>query len=165
MTIDDIVRRIRDIREQILETAAESLRANDERRYRELSDVAVRLTALIPSSDLPEDTVAVNRLIPASAPTIHERVESEYESVEIFARHGRTPYTAELDPSRISAGGRGRCVLFEGQWMTTSGAAGSITGTAVNGWKFWSYLRSDKSKGPIQELRDRQRRSEEDVPW
>lgn len=175
MTIDSIVKRIRGLRDQTLETAAESLRANDERRYRGLSDIAVRLTALIPVSDLPDDTVAADRPIPAPPSVIQERVESEYESVlrpmststtEIFAKRRGVTYKAELDTSRISSGGRGECVLYQGQWMTASGAAGEITGTAVNGWQnFWRFRRQDGSEGPIQELRDRQQRTDADVPW
>ena len=176
MTIDSIVKRIRELREQTLETAAESLRANDERIYRGLSDVAVRLTALIPSTDVDSHATTVKRPAPVSTLTIREGDKSEYESmnqpvsasptIPIFARRGGVTYEAELDTSRISSGGRGACVRYESQWMTTSKAAGRITGNAVNGWQnFWRYERSDGSNGPIQELRDRQQRSEVDVPW
>ena len=178
MTIDILTKRIRDLRERVLDTAAESLRANDERKYRGLSDVAVRLTALIPSDDAANQTTAVNQPAPESALTVREKAKAEYESVSqpvsasqtipIFARRRGVTYEAELDTSRISDGGRGACVWYEGQWMTTSKAADRITGTAVNGWRnFWRYERSDGSKGPIQELRNRQSHSNDadSVSW
>ncbi len=182
MTIDNrLTKRIQDLREQVLDTAADCLRASDERRYRGLSDVALRLTALIPQGDTVASRTAVSEGTSAShaVPLLDKSEDIRSGSEEtsqtmpannttpIFARRGRVTYEAELDPSRISGGGRGPCVQYEGQWMTTSKAAGRITGTAVNGWQnFWKYTRDDQSEGPIQELRDRQLRSaEENIPW
>ena len=176
MSVEYVVERIRELREQILETAAESLRLNDERMYRGLSEVAVRLTALIPPSEVVSQATAMNQPTPALAPTPNESGEAEFDSeshlvsppsnIRIFARRRGVTYEAELDTTRISGGGRGECVLYEGQWMTTSRAAGKITGTAVNGWQnFWRYERSDGSNGSIQELRDRQLHSEDELPW
>ena len=176
MTNEGIEECIRDLRERVLETAAECLRLSDERRYRGLSEVAVRLTALIPPTNDVSQPNTANQLSASSAVNTDDRGRSDLEyagqhvstspTLRIFTRRRGVIHEAVLDLSRISGGGRGECVLYGDQWMTTSRAAGKITGTAVNGWQnFWRYERSDGSTGPIQELRDQQLRSEGDVPW
>ena len=168
-----VVEQIQDIREKVLNTAAESLKANDEDTYRGLSEVALRLTALIPLDNEVDVRSVSNQLAPASRSAIRESV-SEYEAVSqqsnttpISVVYGGRRHRAELDTTRISSGGRGKCVLYEGEWMTTSGAAGLVTGGSNNGWRFWQYRRANGSEGPIQEVRDRYLQSDEydDVPW
>lgn len=153
MTNDDITVHIEELQRQIMQVASDSVEARDG-RARDLFDIALRLRDLVPS---PENQ--------ASSPT--EKISATTSStIQIFASYGGKPRKAELDTQRISSGGRGKCVLFQGQWMTASGAAGEITGTAVNGWQnFWRFRRQDGSEGPIQELRDRRLRSEVDVTW
>ncbi len=176
----NVIERIRDIREQILNVAAESLRENDERIYRGLSDVAVRITALIPPDNVVDRSADTNQSVPISHDVtplvVRDSSDVEYETgsestptsgtTPIFAIYRGRIYEAELDPRRISGGGRGECVLYEGRWMTTSGAARRITGTAVNGWQnFWRF-RLDGREFPIQEIRDRQFQDAYDsVPW
>ena len=158
-----VIEQIRDIREQVLKVAAESLDVNDENTYRGLSEVALKLTALIPLDNGANVGSATDQL--TSAPhvrpvAVRERVEAKYEAVSqrsditpISVVYGGRRHRAELDTTRISSGGRGKCVLYEGEWMTTSGAAGLVTGGSVNGWRFWQYRRASGTEGPIQELR------------
>ena len=176
-TASSTIEQIRDIRERVLKVAAESLNVNDENTYRGLSEVALKLTALIPL-----DNGATARVVAEQSPSashcpsvvIRERAESKYETTSrqsgitpIAVVHGGRRYRAELDTTRISSGGRGKCVLYEGEWMTTSGAAGHITGGSHNGWRFWQYRRTNGIEGPIQEIRDQYLQSDEydNVPW
>ena len=172
-----LIEQIRDIREQVLKVAAESLNVNDENTYRRLSEVALKLTSLIPLDNGANVGASTEQLAPAShgAPVaVRERSETTYEAASqrsditpISVVYGGRRYRAELDTTRISSGGRGKCVLYEGDWMTTSGAAGLITGGSANGWRFWQYRRANGSEGPIQEIRDRYLQSDEydNVPW
>ena len=174
---NSVVEQIREIREQVLKVAAESLNVNDENTYRGLSDVALKLTSLIPLDNGANVGSATEQLAPAShgvpvavperSETIYEAVSHRGEITPIFGVYGGRRHRAELDTTRISGGGRGKCVLYEGDWMTTSGAAGLITGGSVNGWRFWQYRRANGSEGPIQEIRDRYLQSDEydNVPW
>lgn len=172
-----VIEQIRDIREQVLKTAAESLNVNDENTYRGLSEVALKLTALIPLDNGANVGSTTEQLASAShvpPVAVRERVEAKYEAVSqqsdttpISVMYGGRRHRAELDTMRISSRGRGKCVLYEGEWMTTSAAAGLITRGSNNGWRFWQYRRANGSEGPIQEIRDRYLQSDEydDVPW
>ena len=146
MTNDDITGHIEELQRQIMQVASDCVEARDG-RARDLFDIALRLRELVPGPE-------------AQASSLTEKMSATTSStIQIFARYGGKTRKAELDTQRISSGGRGKCVLYQGQWMTTSGAAGEITGTAVNGWQnFWTYRRQDGSEGPIQELRDRRLR-------
>ena len=78
----------------------------------------------------------------------------------IFKVYYGVRYEALLDHLRIrpEATGDGKCVQYDGDWYTASGAARMIVQSyskSVNGWKqFWRYTRSDGSCGPIEEIRD-----------
>ncbi len=170
----NVIERIRNIRKQVLSVAEESLDANDENTYRGLSEVALQLTSLIPLDNDSTAKSATDQLVSASPVAVRERTEARYEAVSqkldatsISVVYGGLRHRAELDTTRISSGGRGKCVQYEGEWMTASGAAGLITGGAVNGWRFWQYRRANGTEGPIQEIRDRYLQSDEydDVPW
>ena len=173
---ENVVERIQDIRDEILDIAADRLRAHDEPMYSGLSEVAWRLTALIPpdgsvsdksaSGHLTVSTLNTDGSVASESRVMEEDVYFDSDIIPIFASYGRDRQRAKLDPRRISSGGRGRCVLYEGEWMTTSRAAGNITGRATNGWTFWTYERSDGAIRPIQEIRDRELRATADeVPW
>ena len=171
---NSITERVRTLRKDTLEIAEDSL-DHDIRVYQGLSDVAVRLTDLIQQSEVTESLALVNQpgSIPPETPMTTRAERVGYESgpasqlthssrtIPIYARYGGVTYQAQLDTSRISGGGRGKCVYFEDQWMTTSGAAGRVTSNAVNGWlNFWRYNRDNGSEAPIAEIRDRQLRSD-----
>ena len=176
-----ITERVRRLRKDTLEIARDSLDHNI-RVYRGLSDVAVQLTDVIKQSDITEASAAVIQPVsipPETSPPTEPRGD-EYESeavdpptpaserISISARYGGVTHKALLDTSRISDGGRGKCVWLRGEWMTASGAAGNITRSQVNGWQnFWRYKRNDGSEGSIAEIRDQQVQSgqENDVPW
>ena len=179
---DSITERIRRLRKDALEIAENSLDHHDVRVYRGLSDVAVRLTDLIQQSDITESPATVSQptYTPPETTTLTESEGDSYESeaigqpthasqrITISARYGRVTHKALLDISRISGGGRGKCVWYKGEWMTTSGAAGRITGNAINGWQnFWRYKRDNGLEGPVSEIRDALLRSDhqDDVPW
>ena len=123
------------LRDQALQVARESLDAGEMLAYRSLTDIAEKLTKLVISRD--------KNTVPSAQSS---------EMLPIFARYKGQRYDAQIDVSRIN-GGRGSCVLMDGEWWTASGSAVHITHTAVNGWlHFWKY-----SKGgviaPIHELR------------
>ena len=157
---DNITERVRVLRQDTLEIARDSL-DHDIRVYRLLSDVAVRLTDIIQQNGATESPVMVSQTasIAPETPTTtkDERVSSR--TIPISARYKGVTYQAQLDASRISGAGRGKCVYFQGQWMTVSGAAGRLTSNAVNGWlNFWRYRRDSDVEAPIAEIRDRQLR-------
>ena len=189
MIVDNsITERIGEVRNEALNLAAESLRANDQSKSEALFDIAVRLQALISTDSVDDDhgtDVDQSTLASQSTPASTRNQEVRHKSgtlsqhtlpsplARIFAMRSGVRYEAELDTSRISGGGQGACVKFRDGWMTTSKAANSITGTQVNGWQnFWRYRRPDGTEGPIQELREQELRDRQrqlsggyDVSW
>lgn len=169
-------KRIAKVRNDVLNLAGESLRANDQIRSEALFDIAVRLQALIPLDDVDDHNATVveeksqptSQVTPSQTKnegmiyktrTLRQRAMTS-SFTRIFAMRKGETYEAELDTRRISSGGQGACVRFRGDWITASKAANSITGTQVNGWQnFWRYHRSDGTNGPIQELREQELRS------
>ena len=133
------------LKDQTWQIARESLDNGETRIYRSLTDIAERLTKLIGPSD--ESQVVNNQ---------------KAEMLPIFARYNGKRYEAELDVNRID-GGRGKCVLMEGEWWSTSGSAiyikiNSINFTknpSTNGWRqFWKYKdESSNTEQPIDRLR------------
>lgn len=128
--------KLRTLRDETLKLARESLDEGQLVAYRTLNEFAERITGLlVPTTRQSSEVVPHARTI-----------------VSIWARYKGTRYDAELDTSRIE-GGRGHCVRFRDQWMSVSAAAVSITGNAVNGWRFWRYRRDDGRAALIDELR------------
>ncbi len=153
MPDEHTLRQIRDLRDRTLNIVVDSLVAGDEDTSRSLYEIAVKFSVLVPPKQGPED-----------AP------------VPIFARYEGGLYEATLDRSRITESGRGSCVWFMDQWMSTSRAAETIGGVPANGWIFWQYARPDGSEGTISEIRDKVLAATEtiqdaldeedaDVPW
>lgn len=176
MTLDNrIAEGIEELRNESLNLAATSLRANDQSRSEALFDIAVQLQALLPPDNVDDhNTTAVEQSAPISQATLTQNRNHEirhklgtqewrsdtYSITRIFAMREGVMHEAELDARRISNGGQGPCVRFRGEWMTTSKAANCITGTQVNGWQnFWRYHRPDGTVGPIHELREQELRS------
>ena len=141
MATGELTPKLKELRDEAWQLARESLDEGDSHAYRTLVDMTERLTKLMVSSDTRAGTSD------SDIPTT-----SVGNSTPIFALYKGQKYDAQLDPSRIS-GGRGRCVLLQGEWMTTSKAATSITGTSVNGWVFWKYYRDGGTIGRIEERR------------
>ena len=127
------------LRDTTWKLARTSLDEQEMQTYRTLVDVAERLTRLIhPSEALPPPV------------TSHENGEN---IVNVSVRFKEEHHGAVLDRSRIN-GGRGKCMLVDGQWITPSMAANRITHTQVNGWRFWKYRKNDGSLETINELRN-----------
>ena len=133
MGSQEIRLRLLQLREDVWQLARDSLDSREPQIYRTLVDFAERLTSLasthIPTSLLGTESTNV------VAPT---------ELRPIFVRYKGENYDARLDSARIN-GGRGKCVLFQSEWLTASRAANRITGTSVNGWRFWK-ARLDNGK-------------------
>lgn len=55
----------------------------------------------------------------------------------------RASYRGQLYSGRVE---RGALVVNGERFLSPSRAASSITGTSVNGWKFWECLRGDDTK-------------------
>lgn len=133
------------IRDQTFQIARESLDNGETRIYRNLTDIAERLTKLIGSSD--------------KSPVVNNQ---KTEMLPIFAQYKGERYEAKIDTARIH-GGRGECVLMEGFWWSTSGSAMDIKKNSTNppnkpetdGWKhFWKYIdKSSNTEQPIDRLR------------
>lgn len=129
------------LKDQTWQLARESLDQGEATIYRTLTEFAERLARLlVPLSD-------VKSVHPGQV----SAVTGNAELIPIFVRYKGTRYEGQLDAARIN-GGRGECILFEGQWMAASKAAGRITNTQVNGWRFWKYMRKDGSVRLIGEL-------------
>lgn len=181
MANDDMMERIIEITDQVLDLARDSLAVGDVAKFSKLNEVAVTLAELAPSDG---ETAQVSGLVhtaddtelvaPATQVQPPSFSSSDYNMVSIFAKYNSESYEAELDVSHITSTGSGKCIWFRGQWMTTSGSAGRITGGAVNGWRFWRYQRPDGSEGRIDEIRksvinrihsENDSDDESNVPW
>jgi hypothetical protein len=116
------------LQEQVLDQAKTSLREGDSEAYHVLIELAESLQNLT-SGDKPE----LGNLI------------------EIFSANGQ--HRAQLDKVRI-AGQRGKCVLANGQWYTTSGIAAKLVGHPINGWIWWQYRNDKGDTRPIDDFRE-----------
>ena len=159
MPNDDILVRIREIRDDVLEIASKSLIAGDVPTFETLNEVAVTLTELTPSEGgvrVPRSPSTVGREDTAGTglETGSEQSAFTLQVVPVFARYHGTRYDAELDTSRIGSNGRGECIRFRGEWMTPGRATALITTTRPGAWRFWRYDRPDGAVGRIQEIRD-----------
>lgn len=133
------------LRDQTWQIARDSLDSGETRIYRTLTDIAEKLTSLISSSEKSQVTVKkMGKMIP------------------IFGRYNSERYEAELDVDRINED-RGKCVLMEGKWWTTSGSAISIKkvsttkNPSTNGWQFWKYIDEfSNTEQPIDRLRSKE---------
>ena len=132
---EDSIQALRDDAWVLARAALDSGRVH---AYRSLTNVVEQLTSLASSNE--------------QRPSEQSGSDGNGVSLEIFARYKGTTHDAKLARSRIN-GGRGACVRFREQWMTVSAAARAITGTNVNGWRFWRYRRSDGSTAIIDQLR------------
>ena len=150
---ENIVERVLQLRKDALQIAQDSL-DHDIRVYRVLSDVAVRLTEIVQQNGTSELQLSRDQSLSAVSATRIIADEGSSWTIPIHGKHKGVSYHAQIDPSRISSTGQGRCVFFEGQWMTVSAAAGKVTSTSVNGWKqFWRYNRDNGVEAPIDEIR------------
>lgn len=188
MPNDDILGRIIEIRDDVLEIARASLTAGDVAKFSKLNEVAVTLTEMAPdeseTDQAPDLTCPVVEVEPAALPTPSGIVrqsqsqsnrECDSNMVPIFRLYKKIKYEAELDTSRINPTGSGECIWFRECWMSPSGAGSSIAGNQVNGWNFWRYRRPDGSAERIDEIRKSVISSrkhvgddsdeESDVPW
>ena len=103
------------------------------------------------------------------------RTEGGGTLIPVFAHYFSERYEAQMDTFRIDDNGRGVCIQFQNEWQAPSAAARIITGTEVNGWKFWKYRRGDGTEAVINEFRDSPQaqfppqpgdeEDEEEVPW
>ena len=151
-----IVERVMQLRKDALQIAQDSL-DHDIRVYRVLSDVAVRLTDIVQQNDTSELQMSGSQSASTVSKTPIIADKGSSRTIQIHGEHKGISYHALLDPSRISSSRRGRCVYFEGLWMTASAAAGRVTSTSVNGWKqFWRYNRDNGVEAPIHEIRELQ---------
>jgi hypothetical protein len=115
------------LQEQVLDQAKTSLREGDSEAYHVLIEFAERLQNLTPGNNPEPENL-----------------------IDIFSANGQ--YRAQLDKSRIVGRG-GKCVLYKGQWHTTSGIAAKLMGHPINGWIWWQY--EDKGrKRSIDEFRN-----------
>lgn len=73
--------------------------------------------------------------------------------VSIFAKHKGKSFKAEIRPHLASVNFRNPCVIYEGKSYTPSGAAREVTGTNVNGWRFWKYRVRGGGIASIETLR------------
>lgn len=126
-------------RDRVFDLARTALDEGHPAAYRSLTDLAEKLTR------------TANSVL--QVPSTKE-IPTGPSVIPIFSnpRNGNI-VEAELHLGRVRDG-RGACIQLDNKWLTTSGAAMSITGTNVNGWRnFWKYHRPDGSVGSIAELR------------
>ncbi len=149
--MDGVTERIQRLQDDTLEIARDVLN-DDIDTYKVLSDIAMQLARINQPNGTPELSGLNERTFIERNTTRDENVLPN--TVPIFARYGAKTHHATLDTSRITRNGRGKCVDFEGRWMTVSAAAGEVTGTSVNGWRqFWLYNRHNGIEAPIDEIR------------
>lgn len=125
---------IRKLRDQAIDLAGCALRTGRITLWKTLCGVAEQLTVI------PER--------PHEQPS---NVPGSQTEIPIFARYRGTRYEAILSLKQMGTGQR--CVCYGGQWHTPSRAAGIITGTMVNGWKWWRWRDQSGAERYIDDLR------------
>ena len=133
--------KLEELKDKTWTLARDSLDQGETEVYRSLVDMTERLAGLALKD---KSSIAQTGLDVPAACAVGQ--------LPIFARYKNEKYDAELNVDRIN-GGRGACVRFRGQWQSPSAAAMLITGTRVNGWRFWKSFREDGSVGLIDEFR------------
>ena len=139
INIEDLDVRMNSVRNEVWDLAREFLERRDTKKYRILVDIAEKLTTLSPEQFV--------------ASSLNNEIAGQHEFVDIFVRFKGVRYEASLDMARIN-GGRGRCVYYDNEWLTPSQSAHHITGTQVNGWRFWKYIDRDGRNSGIHEIRE-----------
>ncbi len=165
MTIDDILGRIRDLRNEVLEVARESINFGEVAMFNKLNEVAVIMTELSSSNggaklqpgmkeiggkSIDRQSLAIRTSLGID-PTLRS---STSQIIPVFASYRGTRHEGELDTSRIRITGRGECIKFGGNWMTPGKATSLINTNRPSGWRFWRYVRTDGTEGRIQEIRE-----------
>ena len=78
--------------------------------------------------------------------TATDEVDGSAKLIDICRTYKRQTYSAKFDPIH-------QRVLFRGSWYTSSGAAMLITGTNVNGWRWWKYKDTNGHERVLDSLR------------
>ena len=148
----DLTERAYALREQVSSLAQECLDADQIEAFQDLNRIIVDITGVArrlsggDASSSPENFIdkkdESTSLAPPSGP------------VPIFRLYKGHQYDATLDPQRIQPDGRGKCVSFEGKWLSASGSASQITNTAVDGWvNFWRFRDISDVERPVDDIR------------
>lgn len=140
MATQDLGPQLLKVREEVWRLAQQCLDQEQIQVYRGLTEIAERLTSF---SRVIQERLELSKGAMSSKSLL---------KTPVFARYKGARYDAELDMTRIN-GGRGACIMRQGKMLTPSKAAHEITGTSVNGWRFWKYHRPDRTEGMIDELR------------
>ena len=165
MTDDAIYKRIRSVRDEILEIAKSSISLGDVNGFNSLNEVAVVLTELASGHGQYQQRHNSPRTLGnLNAQQVGGRIAdpdpepaqsgSLIQILPVYAIYLGSRHDGELDASRLLDNGRGHCLYFRGNWMTPAKATSLINTKRPSAWRFWRYTRSDGTEGRIQEIKD-----------